>query len=94
MGHNGHVIALVGLVTPLAVVAQDSTEEGFGLQAGPYAFVFFVALGLSLVFLLFSMRKQMRRIRFDEQGTSDSERMLGATDTGQPTGDSDADTAR
>lgn len=67
---------------PLALVAQDSNEEGFGLQAGPYAFFLFVALGLSLVFLLFSMRKQMRRVRFDEHGNTDSERMLGATDKG------------
>lgn len=81
MGHNGGVDALVTLL-PLAVVAQDSTEEGYGLQAGPYAFFFFVGLGLALTFLLFSMRKQVRRIRFDERGTTDAERMLGATDTG------------
>jgi len=89
MGHNGGMDALVTLLTPLAVVAQDSNEEGYGLQAGPYAFFFFVALALSLVFLLFSMRKQMRRVRFDEQGTSDDERMLGASDRGPSTGTTD-----
>lgn len=84
MRHNGAVDVFVSLL-PLAVVAQDSNEEGFGLQAGPYAFFFFVALGLSLTFLLFSLRKQVRRIRFDEHGTSDAERMLGGTDKGPAT---------
>jgi hypothetical protein len=65
------------LAAVAAVVAQDSTEEGYGLQAGPYAFFFFVAMGLALVFLLFSLRKQVRRIRFNEQGETDAERMTG-----------------
>ncbi len=63
------------LAAVVSVLVQDSTEEGFGLQAGPYAFFFFLAMGLALVFLLFSMRKQVRRIRFNEQGQSDAERM-------------------
>jgi hypothetical protein len=76
-------VDVLSAVTPLLVVAQDSTDEGYGLQAGPYAFFFFVALRLSLVFLLRSMRKQMRRIAFDEQGTTDAERMLGAPESGK-----------
>ena len=75
MGHNGGVDVLL----TLTVVAQDSTDDDFGLQAGPYAFIFFVAMGLALVFLLFSMRKQIGRVRFDERGRSDTERMLGPT---------------
>jgi predicted membrane channel-forming protein YqfA (hemolysin III family) len=91
MGHNGVVDVVVGVggVTGVAgvvaAVAQDSTDEDFGLQAGPYAFFFFVAMGLALVFLLLSMRKQMRRVRFDERGTTDAERMLGATSPDEPT---------
>lgn len=77
------MVDVLTAVVPVLVVAQDSTEEGYGLQAGPYAFFFFVALGLSLVFLLRSMRKQMRRIDFDEQGASDAERMQGAPESGK-----------
>lgn len=72
MGHNGGV---VDLVTLAGVVLQDSNDEDFGLQAGPYAFFFFVAMGLSLVFLLLSMRKQIRRVRFNEDATTDAGRM-------------------
>lgn len=75
MGHNGGVEQLAAVA---AVLVQDSTEEGYGLQAGPYAFFFFLAMGLALVFLLLSMRKQVRRIRFNEQGQSDAERMTGS----------------
>ncbi len=66
-----------------AVLAQDSTDEGFGLQAGPYAFFFFVAMGLALVFLLFSLRKHARRVRVNDAGLSDAERM-GRLDENDP----------
>lgn len=62
------------LVTAM-VLAQDSTEEGYGLQAGPYAFFFFVAMGLALVLLLLSLRKHTRRVSFNDAGQSDAERM-------------------
>jgi hypothetical protein len=84
MGHNGGVEQLAAVVS---VLVQDSTEEGFGLQAGPYAFFFFVAMGLALVFLLFSLRKQIRRIRFNDQGESDAERMTGTPRAETPDGD-------
>lgn len=84
MGHNGHVEHLSAAA---ALLLQDSTEDGFGLQAGPYAFFFFLAMGLALVFLLFSMRKQVRRIRFNEQGQSDAERMTGTPRAETPGGD-------
>ena len=66
-----------------ALLAQDSTEEGYGLQAGPYAFLFFAAMGLALVFLLFSLRKHTRRVTFNDAGLTDSERM-GRLDEGDP----------
>ena len=69
-----------------ALLAQDSAEEGFGLQAGPYAFFFFAAMGLALVFLLFSMRKHTRRVRFNDAGLTDAER-LGRLDEGDPRND-------
>jgi hypothetical protein len=81
-GHNGGVDALV----TTALLAQDSTEEGYGLQAGPYAFFFFAAMGLALVFLLFSMRKHTRRVTFNDAGLSDAERM-GRLDQGDPRDD-------
>lgn len=80
MSHNDGVDPFLTLTV---LVAQESENDDLGLQAGPYAFFFFLALALSLVFLLFSMRKQMRRVRFDETGSSDAERMSGP-DPGQP----------
>lgn len=81
MGHNGGVHVVVMTSPPLAV-----DNDGM-LQAGPYAFVFFVALGLSLVFLLFSMRKQIRRVDFDQAGTSDAERMRQSRASATPDDD-------
>ena len=75
------------LQTLALVVAQESENDDYGLQAGPYAFFFFAALALALVFLLLSMRKQMRRVRFDESGTSDTERMSGSDPTSSPPDD-------
>ena len=59
-----------------SVLAQ--TSDSWGLQAGPGAFLMVVVLAGALVFLLRSMRKQIRRIDFDDTGESDSERMHGA----------------
>ena len=87
MSHNGGVETFLALA---AVVAQESENDDLGLQAGPYAFFFFAALALSLVFILFSMRKQMRRVRVDESGSSDAERM-GESDPTKPASD-DIDT--
>ncbi len=81
-GHNGQVHALV----TTALLAQASTEEGYGLQAGPYAFFFFAAMGLALVFLLLSLRKHTRRVRFNDAGLTDAERM-GRLDDGDPRND-------
>jgi hypothetical protein len=59
-----------------SVLAQ--TSESWGLGAGPGAFLMVVLLGAALVLLLRSMRKQLRRIDFDDTGESDAERMHNA----------------
>lgn len=59
-----------------SVLAQ--TSDSWGLQAGPGAFLVVLLLGAALVLLLRSMRKQIRRIDFDDTGESDAERMHGA----------------
>jgi hypothetical protein len=68
----------VAMASGLAVLAQTQDPDDFGLKAGPTAFFMFLALAAALVFLLRSMRKQMRRVDFDESGDSDAERMFGA----------------
>lgn len=70
------------LAAGLAVLLQ-AQDEDFGLRAGPGAFWTFVVLGAVLVLLLLSMRKQMRRVRFDERGESDQERMQGVEPDGE-----------
>jgi len=80
MRHNGGVGDLA------VTVAQQVEEDSYGLQAGPYALFFFLALIGALVFLLFSMRKQMRRVDFDEDGKTDLERMFGADGRATPPG--------
>ncbi len=68
------------LTSGLTVLAQNGDPEDFGLKAGPGAFWTFVALGVATVLLVLSMRRQFRRIDFDEQAESDRERMRGTTD--------------
>ena len=51
------------------------------------SYFFFAAMGLALVFLLFSMRKHTRRVTFNDAGLSDAERM-GRLDDGDPRDDS------
>ncbi len=68
------------LTNGLTVLAQTGDPEDFGLKAGPGAFWTFVALGIATVLLVLSMRRQFRRIDFDEQAESDVERMRRGTD--------------
>jgi hypothetical protein len=65
------------LAAGLAVLTQTQDQEDFGLKAGPGAFWTFVALGAATVLLVLSMRRQMRKVRFDERGETDLERMQG-----------------
>jgi hypothetical protein len=72
------------LAAGLTVLTQTQEQQDFGLKAGPGAFWMFLALAGALVLLVLSMRKQMRRVDFDEQGETDVERMRGS---GVPRGD-------
>jgi hypothetical protein len=65
------------LAAGLAVLTQTQEQEDFGLKAGPGAFWTFVLLGAATVLLVLSMRRQMRKVRFDERGETDLERMHG-----------------
>lgn len=65
------------------------TEDELGLQAGPYAFFFFVALAVALFFLVRSMRKQMRRVDFNEAGLTDAERM-SRSEPAEPSAEDDS----
>jgi len=78
MGDNGAVTTV--LAAGLTVLTQTQGPNDFGLKAGPGAFWMFVALAAALVLLVLSMRKQMRRVDFDETGETDLERMRGASD--------------
>jgi hypothetical protein len=64
------------------VAASANSDAGPGLLG----FLVVVALGLALIVLYRSLRRQLGRIDFDAQGTTDAERM-------RPPGSSDDDTA-
>ncbi|HEX2363178.1 MAG TPA: hypothetical protein VHI11_13985 [Jiangellaceae bacterium] len=55
-----------------AFVAAGGAEDS---SVSPALFLIVLALGLALVFLYRSMRRQLRRIDFDAEGSSDAERM-------------------
>jgi hypothetical protein len=65
-----------------AVVATGNTAADSNVS--PALFLVVLALGLALVFLYRSMRRQLRRIDFDADATSDAERMRRP---GSPNGD-------
>ncbi|NED95266.1 hypothetical protein G1H11_08050 [Phytoactinopolyspora alkaliphila] len=63
------VVAAVGMF-------RDGRDDGgLSISAGSVGFWIVVALILVLVVLYRSMRKQIRRIDFDEDATTDQERM-------------------
>jgi hypothetical protein len=68
-------------------VAPDTSVPESAIGPGLLGFLVVVALGLALVFLYRSLRKQLRRIDFDTDATSDADRM-------RPDGSADGDTAR
>lgn len=53
----------------------DGRDSGLSISAGSAGFWIVIAMILVLVVLYRSMRKQLRRIDFDESGTTDEERM-------------------
>ena len=69
------------------VAAPDTSAPESAVGPGLVGFLVVVALGLALVFLYRSLRKQLRRIDFDADATSDADRM-------RPDGSADGDTAR
>jgi hypothetical protein len=55
---------------------RDGRDDGgLSISAGSVGFWIVVAMILVLIVLYRSMRKQIRRINFDESGTTDQERM-------------------
>lgn len=52
-----------------------STTDGSGMGPGLTGFLVLAFLVVAVVFLYRSMRKQLRRIDFDPEGTTDAERM-------------------
>ena len=67
--------------------APDTPAPDSAVGPGLLGFLIVVALGLALVFLYRSLRKQLKRIDFDAEATSDSDRM-------RPDGSADGDSAR
>ncbi|MGH8776356.1 MAG: hypothetical protein ACRDWI_14730 [Jiangellaceae bacterium] len=57
-----------------AILATTEVDDA-GIGPGPLGFLVFVGLLAAVFFLYRSMRKQMRRIDFDAEGQSDTERM-------------------
>ena len=64
-------------LTPLSavVLAEEVKKYSYEtLKPGPMAFVVTAFLAVALFFLIRSMVKQLRRVRFDESAGTDSER--------------------
>ncbi len=74
----------------VVILTQTPDPEIDSFQAGPFAFWTFVILGVVTVVLILSMRKQFRRIDFDENGATDAERRDGVG-TPSPAGNDDED---
>jgi hypothetical protein len=61
------------VVAQAVLVATSATEAA--PNAGLLGFLVIVGLGLALLVLYLSLRKQLGRIDFNPEGTSDAERM-------------------
>jgi len=64
-------------LTPLsaAVLAEEVKKYSYDtLKPGPMAFVVTAFLAVAVFFLIRSLVKQLRRVRFDESAATDSER--------------------
>ncbi len=58
---------------PLTATVEETTGSDFG--PGLLGFLVVAFLGVSLFVLYRSMRKQMRKVDFDPEATTDEERM-------------------
>ncbi|WP_129670139.1 hypothetical protein [Phytoactinopolyspora endophytica] len=67
------------VITALGMFRDGRTDDdgGFSISAGSFGFWIVIALLLALFVLYRSMRRQLRRIDFDESGSTDEERMRG-----------------
>lgn len=66
----------MGILRAVALTAESEAENS-GIGPGLYGFLVVVFLVLALVLLYRSMRKQIRKVDFDPEGASDTERMHG-----------------
>jgi hypothetical protein len=67
----------MGILRAVALTAAESEAENSEIGPGLYGFLVVVFLVLALVVLYRSMRKQIRKVDFDPEGTTDTERMQG-----------------
>jgi hypothetical protein len=67
----------MGILRAVALTAAESEAEDSGIGPGLYGFLVLVFLIAALFVLYRSMRKQIRKVDFDPEGTSDAERMRG-----------------
>ena len=72
---------------PVVFAGAPDVPADSAIGPGLLGFLVVVALGLALVFLYRSLRKQLRRIDFDADATSDVDRM-------HPDGSADGDPDR
>lgn len=59
------------------VLAGTTGEGGYSFGPGPIGFVILAGLALAIILLYRSMRKNLRRIDFNPDGSTDTERMHG-----------------
>lgn len=71
----------------IAVILAADEESSAG--PGSLGFWVVIALALALFVLYRSMRKQIRRVDFDAEGTTDEERMHGHADDAERPGPAD-----
>ncbi|TDC49912.1 hypothetical protein E1212_16660 [Jiangella ureilytica] len=67
----------MGILRAVALTAAETEPDNSEIGPGLYGFLVVVFLILALVMLYRSMRKQIRKVDFDPEGTSDAERMHG-----------------
>ncbi|NED99803.1 hypothetical protein [Phytoactinopolyspora halotolerans] len=65
------------VIAALGMFRDGRTDDGggFPISAGSAGFWIVIALALALVVLYRSMRKQLRRVDFDESASTDEERV-------------------
>lgn len=67
----------MGILRAVALTAAETEADDSGIGPGLYGFLVLVFLIVALFVLYRSMRKQIRKVDFDPEGTTDAERMHG-----------------